>query len=293
MEIKNIDNFTIEDCETYLSANQNNVKGNFYNEVLDRYNQLIAARENKQNENISKLQKEIAELRSKTKWIDIDQFLENRKYFSLTGLRFFLYLIFIISFLLLIEIGYYTVLNHYIYSYEVDEQLMQTSGLENIFLNLQFIGIKSWESYPSLQSYRLGDAGFGVIVFFIGSLFLLLFTSLINSSIIKKIYNIQDGDKKNRFRAIENEKGKKGLCKAGHFKIKKIIPIEYDDIFATYENSYVCCKDGKYGVFNTDLKKMTIPVIYDSIYSIDPNSIVLIQNKVKYSFTNKGYRLVK
>ena len=84
-----------------------------------------------------------------------------------------------------------------------------------------------------------------------------------------------------------------GLCKVGRFKIKKVLPFDYDDIFMIRDNGFICIKDGKYGIYNAENKKMMVPIIYDDIYAINFDTLDLIKNKQSYSFTHKGYRIVK
>lgn len=203
----------------------------------------------------TQLQKDIDSLRSKTKWIDINQFLEGRRYYNIPNMIRLLYLGGLIICLGYIFLACYF---HGIYFYEVLYDICDLSG---------------WIAFIIITS--------------------IILKGIDSSKIIKNIYNIQDGDEKLRFRIAEDKKGKKGICNAGRLRIRQLLPFEYDEIFATYENSYACKKDGKYGVYNADLKKMAIPVIYDDIYSITPESIVLIKDEQKYCLTHKGYRIVK
>ena len=83
-----------------------------------------------------------------------------------------------------------------------------------------------------------------------------------------------------------------GLCKVGRLKIKKVLPIDYNDIFMICDNSYICKKDGKYGIYNTEINKMLVPIQYDDIYAITDDSIELIMNSQVHRFTRKGYRIV-
>lgn len=237
----------------------------------------------------TQLQKDIDSLRSKTKWIDIEQFLEKRRFYSLKKLRIVLYTSFFLSIVFVAVLFYYKFSQHTMYSIRDDEQLMHVNGLEYTLLNFDFISIP-WDNS---SRYHLREKSGFVMIFCLCSFIFSLIVSLVDSSIIKCIYNIQDGDKKMRFRIVEDTKGRKGICNAGRLRIRQLLPFEYDEIFATYDNSYVCKKDGKYGVYNTDLKKMAIPVIYDDIYSISPESIVLIKDEQKHCLTHKGYRVVK
>lgn len=138
------------------------------------------------------------------------------------------------------------------------------------------------------------DTGFvGVpIIICLASILFLLLSSLFHSPLIKKIYNIQDGDKSQKYRAIQNKQGKMGLCKIGRLKIKKVLPFDYNDIIMICDNSYICKKDGKYGIYNTETNKMLVPIQYDDIYAITDDSIELVMNNQVHRFTHKGYRIV-
>ena len=148
------------------------------------------------------------------------------------------------------------------------------------------------DTFPRWDCYRVDDL-FGVPIFIgLVSILFLLLSSLFHSPLIKKIYNIQDGDKSQKYRAIQNKQGKMGLCKVGRLKIKKVLPIDYNDIFMICDNSYICKKDGKYGIYNTEANKMLVPIQYDDIYAITDDSIELIMNSQVHRFTRKGYRIV-
>ena len=122
----------------------------------------------------------------------------------------------------------------------------------------------------------------------------------LNSSPLNQIYNIEDGDplqikhraiqKKNR--VIQNKRGKMGICKLT-YKIKQILPCIYDDIFMLQDNSYICKRKGKVGIFNIEVKKMLVPVIYDEIHDIQEDCVELIKDNQVYYFNHKGYRFVK
>ena len=113
------------------------------------------------------------------------------------------------------------------------------------------------------------------------------------SPFVRKIYNIQDGDKSLKYRIIQNKNGKVGLCKVGRLKLNKILDFDYDSLFMINDNSYVCKNKNKFGIYNTDIKKWTVPIIYDSIYAINNDTIDLMKDKKVYSFSHKGYRIVK
>ena len=83
-----------------------------------------------------------------------------------------------------------------------------------------------------------------------------------------------------------------GLCKVGRFKIKKVLHFDYSDMFMICDNSYICKKDGKYGIYNTEANKMLVPIQYDDIYAITDDSIELVMNSQVHRFTHKGYRIV-
>ena len=114
-----------------------------------------------------------------------------------------------------------------------------------------------------------------------------------HSPLIGEIYNIEDGTKADKYRPVQNEKGKCGLYKLGRTRIKKLLPFEYDLVCPAKENSFICCKDSKYGLYNADTQKMMIPVSYDNIYSMGDSVIQLIKNGEVYTFSYKGYRIIE
>ena len=58
-------------------------------------------------------------------------------------------------------------------------------------------------------------------------------------------------------KVVQDKHGKMGLCTAGRFKIFKLHDFKYDDIWGIYENGYICEKNGKFGIYNTETKNVS------------------------------------
>lgn len=291
MQIKNVDNFNLQDCERFLNENPNS---DFADSVRVRQRQLMDEifRTNKRDEEARKAQ--IISCRKKMSWIDMALFNEKKRYKTLSALRCIIFGILIICLFTIGAVIYYCNTEHYIYEEYSSLQESHVTGLEHILLKIGMIHVPWYvdDFSPCWDAYEVyGVVGVPIIICFASILFLLL-SSLFHSPLIKKIYNIQDGDKSQKYRAIQNKQGKMGLCKVGRLKIKKVLPIDYNDIFMICDNSYICKKDGKYGIYNTETNKMLVPIQYDDIYAITDDSIELVMNSQVHRFTHKGYRIV-
>lgn len=292
MQIKNVDNFNLQDCERFLNGNPDS---ELADAVRVRQRQLMDEifRSNKRDEEARKAQ--IHSYMKKMPWIDMAQFNEKKKYKTRSTFR---YIILGILFICVFTVGvviYYCNSTHYMYEESSYAQATHVTGLVNILLKLYIIETPWYYSddfSPHWDYYCLGDLfGFPIIVGIVSILFFLL-SYQFHSPLVKRIYNIQDGDKSQKYRAIQDKQGKMGLCKVGRFKIKKILPFNYDDIFMIRDNSYICMKDGKYGVYNTEINKMQVPMQYDDIYAIKDDSIELVMDSQVHRFTHKGFRIV-
>lgn len=292
MQIKNVDNFNLQDCEKFLNENPNS---DLADAVRLRKRQLMdeILRANKRDEEARKAQ--ISSCRKKISWIDMALFNEKKKYKTHSIFRCFTLGILCVGVFTIGLVVYYCNTTHYIYEEFSHAQATHVTGLENVLLNVGMIQTPWYYSdgfSPHWDTYR--DCGSIVVLLTIclASILFHLLSGLFHSPLIKKIYNIQDGDKSQKYRAIQNKQGKMGLCKIGRLKIKKVLPFDYNDIFMIYDNSYICKKDGKYGIYNTETNKMLVPIQYDDIYAITDDSIELVMNSQVHRFTHKGYRIV-
>lgn len=291
MEIKRIEHLSKDECREYL---QNNPDGELAKEVQVRLNTILAAEEKARQRKEAERK---ASVILKNKWIDINQFLEGRKYRDLQGLRVFFLILFSVCLFFVLVTLYYTNSTHCIYGKYLYVQCNYTYGLENILLNLRFLKMP-WYWYddeivfPDWDNYREGDTFFAFLLIGGGMLVLSLITTLYHSSIIGKIYNIGDGTKADKFRPVQNKQGRCGLCQLGHTRLKRLLPFQYDLICPTKENSFICCKDSKFGVYNATTKKMVIPIIYDEVYSMGESIISLKKDGSIYTFSYKGYRII-
>lgn len=293
MQIKNVENFNLQDCESYL---KNNPNGELAESVRLRQKQLIDQTNQVSREKDEERKRQVHCYEMKTQWIDMAEFNEKKKYKSLSFPRCILKSIIFISLLIVIVAVYYFCTEHYIYEEYASGQASYVTGIENFLLSCDIIDTPCFGGdnfSPHWDTYSV-DGGF-FLFFGIGifSFFILLLTSIWHTPFVSKIYNIQDGDKSLKFRTIQNKKGKVGLCKVGRLKLNKILDFDYDALFMINDNSYVCKNKNKFGIYNTDVKKWTVPIIYDSIYAINNNTIDLKKDNQVYSFSHKGYRIVK
>lgn len=292
MEIKRIEHLSKDECMEYM---HNNPNGELAIEVQGRLNEILATEEKARQRKEAERK---ASVILKNKWIDINQFLEVRKYRNLNGVRMLLLLLFTVCLFFVFATLYYTNSMHYIYDRGRDIQCNNTYGLENFLLVLQFIRMpRYWYDsdtvFPTWDNYREGDSFFAFLL--IGGFLLVMFliTTLNHSSLIGKIFNIGDGAKTDKYRPVQNKQGKCGLCQLERTRLKRLLPFQFDLICPAKDNSFICCKNSKYGVYNAATKKMAIPVEYDDIYSMGESIIKLVKNGEIHNFSYKGYRIIE
>lgn len=290
MEIKRVENLSKDECRDYLHGTPN---GELAKEVQGRLNAILATEEKARQRKEAERK---ASVTLKNKWIDVNQFLEEWKYKNLHGFRIILLLLLSICIIVVVTTLFYTSSIHYIYSESWSEQCSKTYGLENVLLNLRLIDTP-WYSFegdfPTWDKYEGGETLPVVILIGCCLLIIFLIASLNHSSLVGKIYNIADGTKADKFRPIQNNKGKCGLCQLGRTSLIRLLPFQYDLICPAKENSFICCSDSKYGVYNAVLRKMVIPVKYDRIYSMEESIIKLEIKGEVHKFSYKGYRIIE
>lgn len=293
MQIKSIDNFSLQDCKRFL---QENPSSEMFDAVKFHQAQLLnqIAKEKRKNEQARK--DAIKSYVKKMQWMDFSQFLETKRYWNLTLIRFLFWIILFFSSTIIISTLYYINVSHLIYAEYSSDQASYVTGLENLLLNIGAIDTPyHWGDvivYPYWDEYRADGTFFASVAFASISILILLILNFFHSPLKRRIYNIQHKELSRKYRAIQNEKGKFGVCKIDRFKLKKVLPFEYDQLVEINEGNYLCKKKDKIGIYNTELRKLTVPIIYDDVYAIEETSVQLVKNGNIYSFTNKGYRIV-
>ena len=289
MKIKNITDFTIEECRMYLEQNPN---GPIAKDVQNRLNLILeesaALKEKERHAKIAKQDEQ-----SKIEWIDFNQFLEIKKYKRHRFFRGFLFMImFIIVFLITCTI-YYSITEHFMFAEFCWEQARYTNGIESLLLYWDLIRpAYHIDLIQGYGTYRIGDGILYVIYVLFITAIILLITSLFHSPIIPSIYNIEKTDyKKNKFVVVQNQSGEMGICRCDKFRIIPLLRCDYTKIYSCNDNAYIVNNGTKFGVFNAALRKMVVPVIYDSIEIEGKDCLLARKDKVESRFTTKGYRI--
>lgn len=234
MNIKNVNNFTLQECLKYLEEYPN---GDIVKEVENRLSRLEKTAKSLEFNKLPKVQ-----------WIDIKQFLETHKYSNNKNgiiMFVFLYVVFIIS-------------------------------------TIMLVAIKGRDETAAAQ-----------VIIMVTPIFLVVITHLCvrHSSILSKIYNIEKTD--NDIVMIENRSGKYGVCLCKKKTIKSLLPCIYTKVYPCCDKVYICMKKNKWGVFNAEIKKMVVPVEYDSIIMEGKDRLLVIKNNVRSRMTTKGYRIIE
>ena len=84
MKIKSVENFTFEECREYLNQNPN---GTERAAVEDRMNTILKQNAYTKEQEDKHKRLEQNQYENDVKWIDIKQFLANRKYRKFSGLK--------------------------------------------------------------------------------------------------------------------------------------------------------------------------------------------------------------
>lgn len=96
MKIKNIENFTLEECREFLNMNPNNEERSA---VEARMNAIFILMQNKNRKEQKEKQKRSRQeqFEKVVKWIDFKQFLSNHKYHKLTTITVILWLLILLA----------------------------------------------------------------------------------------------------------------------------------------------------------------------------------------------------
>lgn len=177
------------------------------------------------------------------------------------------------------------------------------------FSRIQWIDIKQfmekrhyrdfqWLRYPLIVAYC--NLGFFAILFhgtaatiylFASGIVVCLYIFSFDSPVLSRIYNIENTDSK--YVVVQNRSGKMGLCRCGRHRLVPLLRFKYEEISPCENDSYICKKENKLGVYNAGLRKMVLPVVYDSIEQEGDDILVVTQNGVYSKFTTKGYRVIE
>lgn len=293
MKIKNIEDFTLEECQEYLNMLPN---GEDRVAVKARINAIL--KHNKHHEEQREKQKKTEQehLEKDIKWIDIKQFLSEKRYRKLSGVKMVLVLVLILASFLIISTLYYINTPHEIYSHSAYEQVEYTSGLERLLLEMDFIK-PDWydreKDYPQYTNYEEDNCCGIPIPIILITILLLGIVSIFDSSSLQNIYNIEQEEKVKSYRRTQNRRGKYGLHVCNKYKMKQVLLFEYDNIYYCGSNAYICVKGKKRGVYNTVKKKMVLELKYDSIDVLPNGTLCAERNGMLSKLTTDGYRIIE
>lgn len=157
-----------------------------------------------------------------------------------------------------------------------------------------------WLRYPLIVALLYCNLGFftelfhltdGTISFWALGIFVCLYIFSFDSPVLSRIYNIENTDSK--YVVVQDRFGKMGLCRCGRYRLVPLLRFKYEKIYPCEKDSYICKKRDKFGVYNATLRKMVLPVVYDSIELREDDALVVTQNGVASKFTTKGYRIIE
>lgn len=293
MKIKNIEDFTLEECQEYLNMLPN---GEERVAVEARISAILKRNKYHEEQRDKQIKIEQEHLEKDVKWIDIKQFLSEKKYNKLSGIKMVLVLVIILASSLIISTLYYINTPHVIYSYSAYEQVEHTSGLERLLLEMDFIE-PDWydkeKDYPQYTNYEEDNSCGIPIPIILITILLLGIVSIFNSSSLQNIYNIEQEEKIKSYRRTQNRRGKYGLHVCKKYKIKQVLPFEFDNIYYCGSNAYICVKGKKRGVYNTVKNKMVLELEYDSIDVLPNGTLCAVRNGMLSKLTTDGYRIIE
>lgn len=290
MKIKKVESFTLEECQSYLEMYPDENR----HAVEDRMKYLL--KQIKDNEE-QKEQEEKARQeynQNDVKWIDIKQFLAERKYRKLSLIIAILYTLLLVPTFLLGASVYFSATTHNLHSAYYYEQDDYTEGLEKLLLNLGVIYPEWHSEYPTSGQYELSQVLPSILVpTYLILIFALLIISGFHSPSLRKIYNIEQEEKVKLFRRTQNIKGLYGLHKCFPTCTTQVLPFAYENIYHCGGNSYICVQGNKKGVYNTAMRRMVIDVAYDSINIMQDGTLAVSRYGVVMKYTTEGYRIIE
>lgn len=292
MKIKNIEDFTLEECREYLNTHPD---GPERSAVEDRLDAILQQKKHCEEQKDIQKKLEQKHVEKDVSWIDIKQFLANHKYHNLSRIVTVVWILLISAILLLALAFYYSNTNHRIFVYGW-EQAQYTSGIERLLLDIDFIDTRwhySDAEYPRYETYDMGNLSPISLVVIIAAIFILIIINSFHSLPLPNIYNIEQEEKTRSVRRTQNRAGKFGLHLCKKRRIIQLLPMEYDNIYYCGGNAYVCVRGNKSGVYNTQAKKMVISIEYDSIEIAQNGALIVSKNGVHSKLTTDGYRIIE
>ena len=296
MKIKTVESFTLDECREYLKNHPER------DDVRERMEWLERQEEQKQEEqtheqirrqgdqtsqNEKTPEQPLQDDAASVRWIDKQQFLETRRFRRMFRRTVILYPI-IKLMMLLAGFVLYIVFPLFLYCIAVD--ITENPIIKWLTRDLCSIDLL----YLSDYGYMLGFV-WNPILFIAGCSAILSILLLIFSSFpLLKAYNVEDRHyvKTGDYILMQNKEGKIALCKVLRVRIRQVLGFCHDSIRECGNGSYICQIGSRYGLYNTDLKKMMLPVEYDNIKYTEEGTILAEKDGVVYRFTGKGYRKI-
>ena len=291
MKFKNIENFTLEECQEYLNTHPDGPGRSAVEDKLDAIQHQKRYYE-EQKEKQRKLEQE--RLIKDVKWIDIKQFLSNHKYRKLPGVKIIVWVPLLIAVFILSASIYFSNTTHMMYDDDRWDQANYTTGIECLLLQMDCIDPGSlYDEYPRYDSYYMRDEAFATLGVIIPAILILIIIHFLSSPSLPSIYNIEQEEKTKSVRRTQNRAGKFGLHLCKKRRIIQLLPMEYDNIYHCGGNAYICVRGNKSGVYNTQAKKMVINIEYDSIEIAQNGALIVSKNGVHSKLTTDGYRIIE
>lgn len=288
MRIKNVEDFSLEECQEYLNSHPD---GDVRSVVEDRLNALLHQKMYIEEQKEMQRRLEQERLSRDVRWIDIKQFLSNHKYRKLSAAKIIVWVPLLIAVFILSASIYFSNTTHKMY--DGFDQVNYTNGVEWLLLDIGFIRPDPFDEYPCYDSYWIRDEAFATLGVIIPAILSLIIIHFLSSPSLPNIYNIEQEEKTKSVRRTQNRAGKFGLHLCKKRRIIQLLPIEYDNIYYCGGNAYVCVRGNKSGVYNTQAKKMVINIEYDSIEISQNGALIVSKNGVQSKLTTDGYRIVE
>lgn len=114
---------------------------------------------------------------------------------------------------------------------------------------------------------------------------------IVNITKNRKITFCSTKEDKNQCLIAISKYGKYGLLKRENKHLKILLSCKYEHILKVGNESFICKINGRYGIYNPQVKKMIVPIKYDSI-EISRNNSLLVAHKgnTEDSFDLDGFR---
>lgn len=176
-----------------------------------------------------------------------------------------------------------------VYNLTITEQVPEKPT--NIIVASEYERKTKWMDFTEFKDLHKGVVAwmrFKMFLVVLFSVFLIYY--LCKRTYLHVIKDIEDTS--SRFKIVRSKRMRYGLTRWGYAGARSLIRMKYDRISRINDDTFICCRNGMYGIYNATKKKMVIPVKCESI-NVEEGKIIALKDGVVSIFNDRGYRVVE